>query len=252
MKIIILGSGNVASQLVRVFNQHTKVEIVQWYFRDKKKEFKSYRNINIIHDLNDLEAADIYLFALSDEAIPNVSSHFQNGELVVHMAGGIALEALQNNGAKGVWYPVQSFTSKRTVSMVGLPFVIEGSDKIVVEILKMLTTFISGKSIEMDFTQRVALHLAAVICNNFTNHLFSQAATLCRSHQIDFKILQPLIEETIIRLQTGKPKDYQTGPARRGDQKTIEKHLSITEPPLTELYTLLTKTIKKQYGKKKL
>ena len=70
--------------------------------------------------------------------------------------------------------------------------------------------------------------------------------------QIDFKILQPLIDETTARLQTGQPKDYQTGPARRGDQKTIEKHLSITEPPLTELYTLLTKTIKKQYGKEKL
>ena len=87
MRIVILGSGNVASQLVVVFNQHTKVELVQWYFRDKKKEVKSYRNINIIHELDDLEAADIYLFALSDEAISSVSSHFQNGELVVHMAG---------------------------------------------------------------------------------------------------------------------------------------------------------------------
>mgnify|MGYP000010116281 FL=1 len=252
MRIVILGSGNVASQLVVVFNQHTKVELVQWYFRDKKKEVKSYRNINIIHELDDLEAADIYLFALSDEAISSVSSHFQNGELVVHMAGGIALEALQNNGAKGVWYPVQSFTSKKTVSMEGLPFAIEGSDQIVVKTLKTLTTLISGKPIEMDSTQRVALHLAAVICNNFTNHLYSQAAALCKSHQIDFKILQPLIDETTARLQTGQPKIYQTGPARRGDQKTIEKHLSITEPPLTELYTLLTKTIKKQYGKEKL
>ena len=157
---------------------------MQWYFRDKKKEVKSYRNINIIHELDDLEAADIYLFALSDEAISSVSSHFQNGELVVHMAGGIALEALQNNGAKGVWYPVQSFTSKKTVSMEGLPFAIEGSDQIVVKTLKTLTTLISGKPIEMDSTQRVALHLAAVICNNFTNHLYSQAAALCKSWRL--------------------------------------------------------------------
>ena len=252
MRIIILGSGNLALQLIAVFNQHTKVELVQWYFRDKKKEVKSYRNINIIYELEDLEAADIYLLALSDDAISSVSGHFQNGELVVHMAGGIALEALQNNGAKGVWYPVQSFTSKKTVSMVGLPFAIEGSDQIVVETLKALTNFISGKSIEMDSHQRVALHLAAVICNNFTNCLYSQAAALCKSHQIDFKILQPLLEETAARLRTGQPKDYQTGPARRGDHITIEKHLSIIEPPLTVLYTLLTKTIKKQYGKEKL
>jgi hypothetical protein len=50
--------------------------------------------------------------------------------------------------------------------------------------------------------------------------------------------------ETVNKLDSLDPKEAQTGPAIREDQKTIEAHLEIIESPqLEKLYNLLTDTI---------
>ena len=93
--------------------------------------------------------------------------------------------------------------------------------------------------------QRLKLHLAAVIVNNFTNHLYALAADYCDNEQIDFKMLQPLIEETALRLREHLPRDVQTGPAIRKDMITIDKHLRILSehPALKKIYLQMTDSI---------
>ncbi|MEJ0101166.1 MAG: DUF2520 domain-containing protein [Bacteroidota bacterium] len=44
--------------------------------------------------------------------------------------------------------------------------------------------------------ERVKLHVAAIFVSNFTNYLYILAEEYCRREGIDFKLLQPLIEET--------------------------------------------------------
>ncbi|MGA1029522.1 MAG: Rossmann-like and DUF2520 domain-containing protein [Flavobacteriaceae bacterium] len=252
MKVAVLGSGNVAIQLLSVFKKQPQIIISQWYSRSPLTPPKELNEIEIIHQLEQLVPSDVYLLALTDTALSSLSNYFQNKEFVVHMAGAHGLDILQNKGPKGVWYPVQSFTQERLLTLEGLPFSIEGSTTNATQQLEKLTKLVGGKPIKMDTKQRLALHLAAVLCNNFTNHLYTQTAALCESYKIDFELLLPLIEETTARLHAGRPADFQTGPARRGDQLTLNKHLPLMPPQLKKLYLHLTKTIEEYYGKQKL
>ena len=47
--------------------------------------------------------------------------------------------------------------------------------------------------------QRLKLHLAAVLCNNFVNHLYALTERYCKMEGLDFQLLLPLIKETAAR-----------------------------------------------------
>ena len=98
--------------------------------------------------------------------------------------------------------------------------------------------------------QRLKLHVAAVIVNNFTNHLYTLAADYCADEGLDFKMLQPLIEETALRLRDHRPADVQTGPAARKDMATLDKHLSILSqhPVLKKIYLRMSDSIMNHPG----
>jgi hypothetical protein len=89
------------------------------------------------------------------------------------------------------------------------------------------------------------LHVAGVVVNNFTNHLYAVAEDFCGKENIDFKLLFPLIQETAQRLNHFSAKDVQTGPALRNDVFTLDKHLRIlsAHPKLKYLYLKLTNSI---------
>ena len=88
-------------------------------------------------------------------------------------------------------------------------------------------------------------HLAAVIANNFSNYLFGQASNLLKEHRLDFSMLLPLIEETVRKIHTADPVCIQTGPARRGDLKTISAHLALLgdHPELKKIYIDISNSI---------
>jgi len=89
------------------------------------------------------------------------------------------------------------------------------------------------------------LHVAAVVVNNFVNHLLVLAEEYCKKEGIEFSQLLPLLQETISRVREVPPSQAQTGPAIRHDTATIEKQLEIlsAHPALKEIYLLLTSSI---------
>ena len=101
----------------------------------------------------------------------------------------------------------------------------------------------------MDSEKRGFLHLSAVIASNFVNFLAIKSFNFLESNNIDGSLLQPLMEETIVRFKAHHPRDVQTGPAKRNDNKTIEKHLNQLEsdPKLQSLYRLFSQQIIEEY-----
>ncbi|MEZ4949190.1 MAG: DUF2520 domain-containing protein [Saprospiraceae bacterium] len=93
--------------------------------------------------------------------------------------------------------------------------------------------------------KRAGLHVAAVFANNFTNHMLHLSSEITRKFGVPFEILLPLIQETIRKIEKGSPEEMQTGPAIRGDQETIQRHLKLLEdtPEIREVYDLITKSI---------
>ncbi len=87
--------------------------------------------------------------------------------------------------------------------------------------------------------------------NNFTNYLYQIGSEILKDDNLPFDLLKPLIVETASKIETLSPEKAQTGPAKRNDIKTIEKHLHLLgNSRYRKLYELFTEEIKQNYGKK--
>ena len=245
-KITFIGYGNVAQHLIQAFLHNSEIKIHQVFLRDTSKAATYRSGIEFISEWSLLTPADIFIIAVSDDAIAEVSRQIPlKNQLVVHTSGGISFQEISNQNRRGVFYPLQTFTKGKKVDFAAIPICIETEFSADLEILKKIAKTISEKTFIINSQQRKALHVAAVFVNNFVNHLYGIGSEICFENQIPFSILEPLIAETASKVTRLAPKNAQTGPARRHDQKTIESHIDFlkSDPIRKSIYTLLTQSI---------
>ena len=244
VKVIVIGSGNVAQHLALAFLQSAKTELVQLFARDKSKLQNFAEQVDIIDDLLMLAKADLYIIAVSDDAVAAVSDQLPfDNRLVAHTSGSVSIDSLSSKNKKGVFYPLQTFSKNKPVDFSVVPICLE-ADSEDFGLLEKVARSISGNVYKIDSTQRKALHVAAVFVNNFTNNLYKIGADICEVNDIPFEILKPLIRETAEKIMTLAPIDAQTGPAKRNDVTTIQKHLALlSDENQKKIYHLLTQSI---------
>ena len=256
IRVSIIGSGNVAQHLIQAFNcdaincdaingGDNKIELVQVVARKPESISHLISIDKIISDFNDLQAVDLIIIAVTDNAIVDVSKQipFQN-QLVVHTSGSLAMEALDNKSRKGVFYPLQTFSKSKEVDFTTTPICLEAQNENDYKTLEVVAKAISNSVDRINSKQRKALHVAAVFVSNFTNHLYQIGSDICVENELSFDILKPLIQETANKILILSPDDAQTGPAKRKDTQTINEHLSfLTDENQKEIYKLLTKSI---------
>ncbi|WP_295982201.1 DUF2520 domain-containing protein [uncultured Algibacter sp.] len=254
ISVVILGAGNVATHLFKGFSKTSEVSVVQWYNRSLSA-IQSYESIvDITNDLNTLKDADVYILAVSDDVICELSSKlpFKN-KLVVHTSGSVSVYDIDKKHKRGVLYPLQSFSKNAEMDFANVPICIETIDKACFPILKELSLSLGSPIKRINSDQRRVLHLAAVFVNNFTNQLYRIGHEITESEGAEFDLLKPLILETAKKVQEMSPFKAQTGPAKRNDKKTIKKHLKTLESQHhKDIYELLTKSIIHTHGRKKL
>uniref|UniRef100_UPI00404B12C2 Rossmann-like and DUF2520 domain-containing protein n=1 Tax=Flavobacterium sp. TaxID=239 RepID=UPI00404B12C2 len=254
ISITIIGSGNVAHHLINVFldlteNQANQVVLEQVWARNSS--YFSNPKIPFVAEIQHLKPTDLTIIAVSDHAITNVSEQlpFKN-QLVVHTSGSTPLLALSTQNRRGVFYPLQTFSKLKAIDFSSVPIILESEQQQDFDLLQKIAELLSKKVVIMNSVQRKALHVAAVFACNFTNHLYAIAEHICQTHEVDFQLLAPLIEETTQKIKSVSPLLAQTGPAKRNDVETINQHLSlITEDFQKEIYQLLTQSIQ-EYDKK--
>jgi len=254
ISVILLGSGNVAEHLFKAFNKANEVIVNQWYARNTK-QIESYKtDVEITDNISQLKEADVYILAVSDDAIASVSKllTFEN-KLVVHTSGSVSLYDVDKKHKRGVFYPLQTFSKNSEVDFADVPLCVEAIKKEDLTILKNLAKAIGSKSYKVNSDQRLGLHLAAVYVNNFTNQIYRIAHEITESQGAEFDLLKPLILETAKKVQHMSPFLAQTGPAKRNDKKTIKKQLKLLENEHHKaIYELLTSSIKHTHGRKML
>ncbi|GEC71437.1 Predicted oxidoreductase, contains short-chain dehydrogenase (SDR) and DUF2520 domains [Flavobacterium flevense] len=255
IKISIIGSGNVAQHLITTFlhleELSNDVALTQVFSRKKESLTPLLSFEKITDDFNKLQEADLYIIAVSDDAIQSVSAQlpFKN-RLVVHTSGSVPLTVLDSNNRKGVFYPLQTFTKGKAVNFREIPICLEAENAYDYQLLDKVAKLISDKVYAINSEQRKALHVAAVFVNNFTNHLYAIGNEICIENQIPFDILKPLMQETVDKVMTLLPDEAQTGPAVRNDEKTIAAHEAfLKDENQLKLYKTLTQSIQ-QNGKK--
>lgn len=251
IKTVIIGSGNVAQHLITAFRESGNIHLVQVLARQPETLEKQFPDLDICTQAAQLVDADVYVIAVSDNAIGTVSESLQlNNKLVVHTSGTTSLSVMAAQNRRGVFYPLQTFTKGKRLAYQHIPFCLEAENETDYALLTDLAQSVSDSVYRISEDQRKALHVAAVFVCNFTNHLYQIGNDLCEEHQVPFAILKPLIAETADKIQTLSPMQAQTGPALRGDTETLNRHLaSLTDTTQKELYQLLTKSII-DHGKK--
>lgn len=251
VKVVFLGFGNVNSHLFNALIKSDEVSILQVFNRNYINLISPFEHIPFTDDISKIAVADIYIIGIPDDAIASFSEvlPFQN-KLVVHTSGGAAMNVLSSKNRRGVFYPLQTFSKQRNVDFKKIPICIEAENSEDLNLLRKLGETISENVVEISSKKRTELHLAAVFVNNFTNYLYQIGSEILKEEDLSFDLLKPLISETASKMETLSPEEAQTGPAKRNDKITIEKHLHLLEDsPFKKIYELFTEQLNQKYGK---
>lgn len=255
MKVVIIGSGNVATVLGKaIYNaEHQIIQVLSRNENHAKELAELFNSTWGSFRSSPYKEADLYLLAITDSALYHLDQYASLGnKLVVHTAGSVSKDVLKNLSSRyGIIYPLQSMV--RSSPSAEIPLLIDGCDAGTTTIIEEFCKTFANNITIADDQERLKFHVAAVIVNNFTNHLFAMADEFCKSEKIDFKKLYPLIDETTRRMKLHPPQTVQTGPAIREDIYTLGKHLQIlsAHPDLKYLYLKLSESILKLHQKNK-
>ena len=249
INVVLLGAGNVGTHLYRALLKANNIRLVQWYNRSSGGVNVANNQVNMTNDLNCVAEADLYLVAVTDSALPEISQAIgQRKGVIAHTAGSISINELNDHENHGVFYPLQTFSKQRQLDFSQIPLCLEANNEENLVLLNKVASALGGPIHIVDSVQRKALHIAAVFVNNFVNHLYTIGNELCSEHQLPFTALLPLIEETANKISSLTPREAQTGPAKRGDTKILNEHLKqLNSPKQKEIYTLLSAAIQ-QHG----
>ena len=250
-KITIIGSGNLAWHLITLFNK--KEVQIKVYARNieelqtLQEEFPAVKSMVLNKDTT-IDGELIFL-AIKDDAFESMYTYsFQESAYVVHLSGARSLQAITAIPCAGVGiiYPFQTFTKGREVYWKQVPIFVEA---ITEELRDKLLQFLNELKLTAymaDLDTRKHIQLCGVLVNNFTYHLFNEAAVILDAKGVDKKILSPIIAETVSKFfELENPRQGQSGPAFRKDFKTIGKHIEMLEkfPNLKTAYEEITKSI---------
>jgi predicted short-subunit dehydrogenase-like oxidoreductase (DUF2520 family) len=255
MKVFIIGTGNVATTLGKAFTGagHSITGIFGRTEKNvrslaKKLHCKSYTDPAAI-PLN----ADVYLIAIKDDALESVVTKLPELKgVVAHTAGATPMKILGRFRYHGVFYPVETITKTFRVSLKQVPICIEGFDETSFKKLMQLARSVSEETYSLDSDQRAVLHLAAVYTNNFTNALLGIAGDLLENENLPLNLLKPLALTTVKNAFSHGAIESQTGPAKRNDTRTLQKHLELLSlnEEYSRIYRLLSRHIRNVHKKK--
>jgi predicted short-subunit dehydrogenase-like oxidoreductase (DUF2520 family) len=247
MKLVLLGSGNVAFHLAKAFTENDIV-ISQIFGRNEKALQEIGLQNNIPYSTEKIEDADFYIIAVNDSTVEEVSKLISKKDcLVAHTSGSLPKEILSGNYRKAVFYPLQTFSKSKDLDYISIPFFLESEIDEDFSLMRNLALQISDNVETSTFEKRKYVHLSAVFACNFVNHLFARAKEITDAQDIPFQYLYPLIEETVNKIREISPKDAQTGPSVRNDIRITKMQEEMLEGEHLKIYQTLNESIKKMY-----
>lgn len=275
MKIVFIGSGNVATHLSIALKEAGN-QIIQIYSRtiQNSQILAEKVGAEAINDINYIKRdANLYIFSLKDDILPLIVNQMPVTDGIwVHTGGSVSIELFNSDNPSitpnlniqkipttpkndkpetafrikkyGVIYPLQTFSKNRSLDFSKVPIFIEGNSFETEGFLTELAKTISDDVKLLKSDQRKYLHLSAVFANNFSNHMYTISNEILKKAGVPFNVLKPLIAETAAKVMEIEPLDAQTGPAVRLDENILNKQLELIEDKeVREIYRHISKSI---------
>ena len=247
----LIGYGKLARHLAPAL-AGSGIIINQWCIRNKSdhQEILDKYSVSAVTQVDDIiDSSDLILIMVNDQAISEVGLQLKNTRAIVcHTSGMTSVDELPQKRA-GIFYPLNTFNGINTTWNNDTPIFIHTKDSDHVAILSDLAQRLSNQVQVISPKDLQVVHLAAVISQNFSNHLIAHGEALLEAHQLDRSLIHPLLQTMVENLNLAPARLNQTGPAQRRDQTTTAHQSAILEqsPDLLSLYEALTKDIQKHH-----
>ena len=254
MKIAIIGAGSVGTNLHHAFEiKGIKTELVHARpLTDERLRDTGYG----------LPAADVYIYTVADHVLEEVASLvYAPKALHLHTSGSMPISVFgPDKPHAGILYFLQSFSREVLIDdWSHIPCFIEGHNIDDVAAIYSLAQTLTSHIYECGQSDRERLHIAGVFVNNYSNLMYRMAEDVLRGTSIPFEALLPLIDRTAAKVHEMKPKDAQTGPAKRADHAVMAHHVEVLKAfrnqdsafsaqELSEVYQALGALIEKAHN----
>ena len=248
MKVVVVGSGNVAESLALAIADAKGLDLVQIFARNEERGRKVAELAHTAWSNTNLAEADLYLVSVSDNAVAEVakSLHVAENAVVAHTAGCCTLDTLAPHTHRAVFYPFQTFSVGRRVDFAKGYIFLEGATDHALRVVEEAARALTNNVLPADTARRAVIHLSGVFACNFANAMYANAAEILAKEGLPFDIVAPVIEETAKKaVEVLNPTKTQTGPARRGDTQTLDRHRAMLsdEPQRREIYDKISEDI---------
>jgi predicted short-subunit dehydrogenase-like oxidoreductase (DUF2520 family) len=190
--------------------------------------------------------------AVPDQAVDEVAAKIARLKpsrrlAFVHVSGALglgALDALRDHPV-GSFHPLQSFPAPRDPGAFrGITIAVDASTPALMRRLRALARGIGATPKPVEDSRRALYHAAAVFASNYVDVVLAKAVELLReagwSEKEAVEGLVPLTEGVLANVRQRGPVSALTGPVRRGDVNTVERHLAALQgAPVADLYRML-------------
>ena len=245
-KYSLVGAGNMATAMATALHEAgcEIVDICSAHYEHASVLAQKVGAAAVRHVAQMRPLADAVLLAVPDNVIGTLEPP-RHSWTVLHTAGSVPMDILGDKAdSHGVLWPVCSLRKGQACTLSGVPVCIEASDGATLARLHALAELLGAKSMEVTSEQRLRLHLAAVVVNNFGNALHALTQEWLAAEGLSMDILAPLALQTAQGFH-GNLWQRQTGPAVRGDAATMQRHIELlaSNPDLQRLYSLFSSII---------
>lgn len=203
--------------------------------------------------------AEVVLLAVRDAAVAEVAQMLVGTGLVgkrhvlLHCAGATSAQEVLGGvadkvGGIGTLHPLQAIADGRTAmrTLKGAVFGVEGNEVGRATSAKLVAA-LGGSMLGLDSSQMAAYHCAAAIASNYLVSAIDAAAQVLAGAGVSptqaTQALVPLAEGALRNVTAKGTTDGLTGPIRRGDAATIQRHLDAlsSKPEVAQLYRALAR-----------
>ncbi len=183
--------------------------------------------------------ADVVIIATPDAVIAETAAAVEPvaTTAVVHLAGSLGLEVLAGHVRRAALHPLTSMPDATIGARrlrAGAWFAVAGDP-----MARRIVADLQGQAFEVADGDRAAYHAAAVIASNHVVALLGQAERVAAAVGVPFAVYLDLVRATIDNVADLGPRAALTGPAARGDQDTLDRHLTAIDPSEHEAYVTM-------------
>jgi predicted short-subunit dehydrogenase-like oxidoreductase (DUF2520 family) len=143
--------------------------------------------------------------------------------VVAHLSGSLGLRPLAPHARRAAFHPLVAMPNPEVGSkrLLGSWFGVSGDEVIVDKVV----TALGGRSFPVDDDDRVLYHAAACIASNHLVALLGQVERLAAKLDVPPEAYLDLVRATLDNVAELGSRRALTGPAARGDESTVRRHL---------------------------